>query len=135
MKSETPNAPAPLHTIPTAERPPHGHFLSGVLFVLLFNLGIILTNLVQLIFFPLALVPATRPAYQRVLDFTKGTFGQLTVFISQRFAPTKFIVSAGEGMSVGEEWVERDGRGRVRGVRLPDQGVWVSALFASCGGV
>lgn len=61
-----------------------------------------------------------------------GSFGQLTVLISQWFAPTSFVVSGGEGMGVQADWVERDERGKVVGVKLPEQGVWVRPHFAQC---
>lgn len=72
--------------------------------------------------------PPPRTLTRSGLDST-GCFGQLTVLISQRFAPTRFVISGGEGMGEVEDWVERDERGRVTRVSLPDRGVWVSPSF------
>jgi lysocardiolipin and lysophospholipid acyltransferase len=120
------SSPPPLWSLPKPQRPPHGSWLTAILFFISFNAGIVLTNLLQLISLPLALFPTTYPTFLRILDFTKGTFGQLTIFISQRFAPTSFVVTAGHGMPDGDSWLERDGRGRVTGIKLPPTGIWMS---------
>lgn len=90
----------------------------------MFNTGIILTNLFQLILYPLQLTPWTRGYYKQVIIFTKGVFGQLCVLITEQFAPTKFVITAGEG--VREDWVVRGKGGELIGLRLPDKAVWVS---------
>ncbi|ORY88240.1 acyltransferase-domain-containing protein [Leucosporidium creatinivorum] len=115
---------APLYSIPIKDRPPHGSLLTGLLFALTFNTCIILTNLTQFILFPLSLHPATAPLYYRI---TKSSFGCATVLISQWFAPTSFVVTAGEGVEdSGTEWLERDSKGKVTGLKLAKRGIWIS---------
>ncbi|KAI5474612.1 lysocardiolipin and lysophospholipid acyltransferase [Pseudohyphozyma bogoriensis] len=117
--------PAPLWSLPKQSRPPHGSTLKGIVWAILFNSGIIFISTLQLLCYPLHLFPPTANLYEQVLDSTKGYFGQLAVFISQYFCPTEFVVSAGHGVA-GTEWVERDDKGDVRRIRLPDRGVWMA---------
>lgn len=121
----------PLYSIPKPLRPPHGSLVTAISFCVLFNLGIILTNLFQILTYPLSLTPLTFGIYLRLSAFTKGSFGALTIGLSQWFAPTKFVVTAGEGMPVDGSWIRRGIKGEIQGIVLPDRGIWVSTAELS----
>ncbi|GAA5923357.1 hypothetical protein JCM1841_006495 [Sporobolomyces salmonicolor] len=112
---------APLWSLPISSRPSHASLLLVLLFGLTFNLGILNTFFLLVFLYPLRLVRATRPRYLR---WGKQAFGRVLVLVGQCFAPTEFVVSKGEG--VESAWVERDRRGRVRRLKLPDRAVWIS---------
>ncbi len=123
MSSPAPSQPPPLASIPKPQRPPHGSLLHAITFIVVFNTGIILTNLFQLMLYPLHLTPWTTDYYKRVITFTKGIFGNLCVLITQRFAPTKYVITAGEGIE--DDWIVRGAGGDFVGLNLPHKAVWV----------
>lgn len=116
----------PLWSIPKSQRPPHGSYIQLIIFAIIFNGGIILVNLTQILSYPLSLFSFTKALHLRISFFTKASFGTLTVLLSERFAPTKFIITAGDGMPIESEWLERNLKGEVVGITLPDQAIWVS---------
>lgn len=115
----------PLWSIPKSQRPNHGSYIQLMIFAIIFNGGIILVNLTQILSYPLSLFAFTKALHLRITFFTKASFGTLSVLLSERFAPTKFIITAGEGMPIESEWLERNTEGEVIGINLPNQGVWV----------
>ena len=72
MAPDRPSGP-PLWSLPKPQRPPHGSLLHGLCWAAVFNTSILLTNLLQLLSYPLSLFAFTRPFYADVIRFTKGT--------------------------------------------------------------
>ncbi|BGP19621.1 hypothetical protein JCM10213_008323 [Rhodosporidiobolus nylandii] len=98
------------------------HPLRTAAFAVLFNAGILLTFALLILLLPLRLVRHTRPVYGRI---GKAAFGSLLVFVTQHFAPTEVVVSAGEGVD-RKEWAELDEQGELKALRLPEAGVWIA---------
>ena len=68
-----PNRPSPgLWSLPKTQRPPHGLLWRGLLWACVFNLGILTSNLLQLLVYPLSLLPSTQTYYVSIIRFTKG---------------------------------------------------------------
>lgn len=69
-----------IHSIPIAQRPPRPGLIRAILFVIVFDIGILCGNFTQLLLLPLRLlpfVPYAREAYERGIQWTKGGFGSL----------------------------------------------------------
>ncbi|SGZ25035.1 BQ5605_C023g09760 [Microbotryum silenes-dioicae] len=113
MPATTSDPSKPLWSLPIRDRPPHGSLLRGLIWASLFNLGILLTHVLQLLLSPLLWHPRTRSTFHR---WTKAPFGRLCVWINQAFAPTSFVISrgadevGGDGVEDIEQWITRDSR-------------------------
>lgn len=67
-----------LHTIPIAQRPPHGPISSRIFFPLLFTLAQLGLIFAQVVALPLLLIPFVgRSAFKNVIDYTKDGYGRL----------------------------------------------------------
>ncbi|PCH33504.1 acyltransferase-domain-containing protein [Wolfiporia cocos MD-104 SS10] len=130
-------ATAEPHTLEIHARPPRTwrQTISGVVSLLVFLLGCVMINSSQIAFLlPLRLLPFSwaKKAYYDGVRYSKGTFGTLLVLMCQWFAPTKLVVSfetEGQGRFTDEQLeslVERDGEGRVVGLRLPQRAVLIA---------
>ncbi|KDE03018.1 hypothetical protein MVLG_06450 [Microbotryum lychnidis-dioicae p1A1 Lamole] len=135
MPATTSDPSKPLWSLPIRDRPPHGSLLRGLIWASLFNLGILLTHVLQLLLSPLLWHPRTRSTFHR---WTKAPFGRLCVWINQAFAPTSFVISrgadevGGDGVEDIEQWITRDSRGRVTKLDLPKRAVWISNHQTLC---
>ncbi|WWD15934.1 hypothetical protein CI109_100358 [Kwoniella shandongensis] len=68
----------PLYTIPIKDRPPHGPWMSKILFPLLFTLAQLGINSAQFLLLPLLLVPfAGRQLFESAIGWTKDGYGRL----------------------------------------------------------
>lgn len=78
-RSASPTGQQSLHTIPIADRPPHGPFASKVLFPLLMVFGLIGISSTTILAIPLLLLPGTWgiTAMDHVVAYTKDGFGRL----------------------------------------------------------
>ncbi|GAA6010507.1 hypothetical protein JCM10207_001338 [Rhodosporidiobolus poonsookiae] len=112
----------PLWSQPLATRPRSLHLLRNAAFIALFDLAILTTFGLLVLLLTLRQLRPTRPLYLRL---AKAAFGLTLVGVTEHFAPTEMVVSAGEGVN-GEGWAERDDEGEIRRIRLPDNGVWMS---------
>jgi lysocardiolipin and lysophospholipid acyltransferase len=127
---------SPLYAIPSPLRPklPYSSYFSAFCFFITFNLAIIFISLLQLIVYPLSskCLPLTSHSiYKRIIQTTKSNFGLTTIWISQYFGPTEFIVTAGEG--VKHDWIRKNNLGVFQRLELPERGVWVSFIIAQVG--
>jgi hypothetical protein len=70
------SATTALHATPIDSRPPHGSTLLGILFVVIFDAGILLINFTQYLFLPLLLFPTSRARelYESGVCYTKVSF-------------------------------------------------------------
>lgn len=117
------------YSVPISERKRPVDWPRTIGFSVLFNVVIfsahgLLWTLIVL--YPFA---ATRPYYERGVQYFKNLFGRLIVVISQFFAPTKLVISCSDeqGNIVDpEKLVQRDSKGRIVHVNLPDKSVWMS---------
>ncbi|WRT67165.1 uncharacterized protein IL334_004131 [Kwoniella shivajii] len=68
----------PLHTIPIAQRPPHGPWTSKIFFPLIFTLAQLGINSAQFLSVPLLLIPFVgRRLFEAAIDWTKDGYGRL----------------------------------------------------------
>lgn len=118
------------YAVPIDSRPPASTWVQTLLFALVFNGCIFSAHLLQLLVWPLALHPATKPTYSSVIAYTKLAFARILLIISQFFGPTQLILSFGDGkggLLDPEQFVVRDKQsGRIERVELPQRAVWMS---------
>lgn len=129
--------------------------LNAILAAIVFLSACLMINCSQFVFLlPLQLLPFAwaETVYHEGIRYSKGAFGRLlgmsrdawharkrrvlirrvTVLLSQWFAPTKLVVTfeqEGQGRFTEEQIaqvVERDARGRVVGLRLPQRAVLIA---------
>lgn len=123
-----------LHAIPNQLRPwqSYSSYLHSFAFCITFNLAIFFISVLQIFVWPLSLPflpPTARLTHKCILQFTKSNFGLTTVWISEWFGPTEFVVTAGAG--VGDDWIQRTKGGKFVQLNLPERGIWVSSIFLS----
>ncbi|KAH9937532.1 uncharacterized protein B0H18DRAFT_971080 [Fomitopsis serialis] len=118
-----------LHTIEISRRPRRtwAQTVNAVLAGVVFLFAGLMINGSQFIFLlPLKVLPfacADRMYYEGI-RYSKGAFGRLLVLMSQWFAPTKLVGRFTEEQV--KQLVERDGTGRVVGLRLPQRAVMIA---------
>lgn len=122
-----------MHTIPIADRPPHGPIASKILFPLLMIVGLLGIASTTLLATPLLLLPGKWgvSVMDMVVGFTKDGFGRLrelllhvrltsVIAIMVLFAPATLHFTVDAPLDL-VDLVERDGRGRVKRLNLPDR--------------
>ncbi|CDZ96751.1 Lysophosphatidic acid acyltransferase LPAAT and related acyltransferases [Phaffia rhodozyma] len=121
----TSTARSQLWTVPIKDRPKsHGSWFSYIVFPIVFNIGILSINTTQLLCWPLAILPPTRPLYYKILRSTKSSWCSLILLISILFGPTSLVLTAGEGIDLDDIVVRRDKTDdRVIGLDLPKRAV------------
>ncbi|KAF8528136.1 acyltransferase-domain-containing protein [Hysterangium stoloniferum] len=128
--------PKSLHTIPIPSRPSTldiHQCLSGLAYVILFNLGCLMIHGSQLfVLVPLRAVlyvmpwPHLQRLHESGVRQTKQCFVQLLVLMTQWFAPTRVLLTF-EGDNIKEEDVlVRDVNGRVVKLNLPEKMVLIA---------
>nr|XP_031862784.1 uncharacterized protein CI109_001796 [Kwoniella shandongensis]KAA5529856.1 hypothetical protein CI109_001796 [Kwoniella shandongensis] len=116
----------PLYTIPIKDRPPHGPWMSKILFPLLFTLAQLGINSAQFLLLPLLLVPfAGRQLFESAIGWTKDGYGRLIILITVLFGPTSFVFTTDSPPSI-HNLVERDTNGAMTKLNLPDRLVVMS---------
>lgn len=66
-------------------------------------------------------MPATKPAYTRLLLYTKDAFVRLLILLSVLFGPTKLVITAGEGVDLDHIAVKDPLTGNVNALNLPQR--------------
>lgn len=99
----------------------YGNLVQGLLFIITFNTAIILISIFQIILFPISFFSLN--LYRFLITITKSSFSKATIWISQLYAPTNFIITAGKG--VNKDWILRDYTGKCIGVKFPNRAIWV----------
>lgn len=119
----------PEYSIPIPERDTPPAWLQTALFAAFFNLTIIFTHITQFLVCPLYVLPVTRPYFERVISFTKLTFGKILVAITQLFGPTKLVITyeLPDGTKGDiNDIIRRNKKGDVTDIELPPRSIWMS---------
>ena len=126
----------PLFATPVKERPAlsPGGWLHWLSFNVVFQLGMVCIHSAQLVTLPLHLLATTLPLWDSLATWSKGLFGQLLVFISQIFAPTKLriTVDPDDDELDLDKIVVRDENGTPVGIDLPQRMVIISNHQVRC---
>ncbi|KAJ7048017.1 hypothetical protein C8F01DRAFT_1008435 [Mycena amicta] len=80
------------YSIPISGRSRHAGW-RGLLFIVLFNLGILTVHTTQILVLVAFGWPWSRNLYKNGIRYTKGSFGALLVLMCQWFAPTTLHVT------------------------------------------
>jgi 1-acyl-sn-glycerol-3-phosphate acyltransferase len=113
--------------IPKRTRPTD--WVRTIAFALYFNTCIIFCHIPQYFIALLYPFSATRPYYEKLIQYTKLCFGRTIVAITQLFAPTTLVLTCSDedGNVVDPETlITRDARGNLRQLRLPQKSLWIS---------
>ncbi|TXT06073.1 hypothetical protein VHUM_03546 [Vanrija humicola] len=113
----------PMYSIPIKDRPEgYGSWVSKIFFPIVFMLACFGMGTSQWLFMPLLLLPygSGRRLFREAIDWTKDGFGRLLIAITVLFAPTSLIITTDESID-DSTLVERDHKGRVTRINLPDR--------------
>ncbi|KAL1409686.1 hypothetical protein Q8F55_003682 [Vanrija albida] len=116
-------ATKPLWSIPIKNRPEaYGSWVAKIFFPIVFMLGCFGMGTSQWLFMPLLLIPngIGYRLFHEAIDWTKDGFGRLLIVITVLFAPTSLIITTDESID-SQNLVERDSKGRVKRINLPDR--------------
>lgn len=119
----------PLTSLTIPQRPPKPSYLQTALFAIYFNVAIILVHLTQNVIQPLRLFAYTRPAYQWMIERSKGAFGKILVSMTWIFAPTNLIVSFRDehGKQLDPaRFVDFNSDGSFKRLNLPKRSIWIA---------
>lgn len=115
---------AEMHTIPIADRPPHGPWFSKIFFPLLFNIGSIGINSAQFLAVPLLLIPVVgRRWFEAVIGWTKDGYGRLCTSFCYLSGLCALFVTSSDG---AETKKPLEGRADAR----PPTVIAITVLFA-----
>lgn len=121
---------APLYDVPIPRRPQPGiaQRIQLVAFNAVFMLGMLGLHAVQCFSIPLDVFSATVKPHTLLTDWTKDLFARLLVFITMVWAPTTIRITVDDEDDDLDlrKIIQRDDKGNVIGIDLPDRMVMMS---------
>ncbi|GAA5934190.1 hypothetical protein JCM10213_003724 [Rhodosporidiobolus nylandii] len=122
-------APLSAHPTPIKDRPPPSlrDKARALTFNVVFGLLILAIHSFQLVFLPLAILPYpfARDLQRAANAYAKDAFASLLILIVHVFGPSRLVLTADESVNL-DELVRRDAQGRIMGLNLAKQALWIS---------